>query len=270
MTQTKRAPGRPKATSQTASNKTEVKKQFKRRVDAPTHKVYQLVNGGGIVYMLQTKGISMYDEETETMRELRYCPSEHAIWADEQTDNAVRKPILFRDGNLLVKKEEPNLMAYLDKHPQNVANGGSTFKVLDKKLDAEKEMQTEFKLLDAISMVRDKDINDLLPVAVFFNVNANAGSSEIRHNLLRIAKKSPDKFISAFDDPSVKAKSLIYQAKEYNILKINEEGAYWFDSDKMIIANPSGANCIDTLTKYCLTERGSTVLSALEEHIDKL
>ena len=161
-------------------------------------------------------------------------------------------------------------MAYLDKHPQNVANGGSTFKVLDKKLDAEKEMQTEFKLLDAISMVRDKDINDLLPVAVFFNVNANAGSSEIRHNLLRIAKKSPDKFISAFDDPSVKAKSLIYQAKEYNILKINEEGAYWFDSDKMIIANPSGANCIDTLTKYCLTERGSTVLSALEEHIDKL
>lgn len=268
--QTKRGPGRPKTATRTAAAKAEPKKTFKRKVDAPNHKVYQLLNGGGVVYMLQTKGISMYDEETEMMRELRYCPAEHSVWTDEQSENAVRKPILFRGGSLLVKKTEPNLMEYLDRHPQNQANGGSVFKVLDKKIDAEKEMDIEFKLVDAISMVRDKDINELMPVAVFFGINVNADSSEIRHNLLRVAKKNPNKFIDAFDDPSVKVKSMIHQAKEYNILKLDQNGAYWFDSNKMIIANPAGADCADTLARFCLTERGASVLSTLEDHIDKL
>lgn len=271
--QAKRAPGRPRTTQAKKTEtqpKQEVKKSFKRKVDAPTNKVYQLMNGGGIVYMLQTKGISMYDEETQTMRELRYCPAEHSVWADEQSDNAVRKPILFRGGTLIVKKEEPNLMEYLDRHPQNAENGGNVFKVLDKAKDAEKELDDEFIVLDAVAMVRDKDINELLPVAVYFGVNVGGSSSEIRHNLLRIAKKNPKKFIDAFDDPVVKVKSTIHQAKEYNIIKLSDSGAYWFDSNTIIIANPAGANCSDTLARFCMTEKGAAVLATLEDHIDKL
>lgn len=271
--QTKRAPGRPKSTRKSAAStdsNAEQKKTFKRKVDAPTHKVYQTISGGGIVYMLQTKGISIYDEDTETIRELRYCPAENSVWSDEQHENAVRKPILFRDGSLLVRKDQPNLMEYLDRHPQNLANGGSTFKVLDKNADAEVEIEKEFKTAEAISMVRDKDINDLLPVAVFFGVSTNATSSEIRHNLLRIAKNNPSKFISAFDDPTVKVKSMIHQAKEYNIIKLGSDGAYWFDSNTMIIANPAGTDCADTLTRFCLTEKGAATLGTIEEQVDKL
>ena len=271
--QAKRAPGRPRTTQAKkteAQTKQAPKKSFKRKVEAPNHKVYQLVSGGGIVYMLQTKGISMYDEDTETMRELRYCPSEHSVWSDEQREDAVRKPILFRDGNLLVKKTEPNLMEYLDRHPQNVANGGNVFKVVDKSVDAEKELDTEFLLVEAISMVRDKDINDLLPVAVYFGIGVGGSSSEIRHNLLRTAKKNPKKFIDAFDDPVVKVKSLIHQAKDYNIIKLADSGAYWFDSNTIIIANPAGASCADTLARFCMTEKGAAVLATLEDHIDKL
>jgi len=270
--QTKRAPGRPKSTrtASAASEKIEKKKTFKRKADAPTHKVYQTVSGGGVVYMLQTKGISMYDEESEQIRELRYCPSENSVWTDEQSENAVRKPILFRNGNLMVRKDQPNLMEYLDRHPHNVANGGNTFKVLDKNADAEVEIEKEFKTAEAISMVRDKDINDLLPVAVFFGVSTNAASSEIRHNLLRIAKSTPSKFISAFDDPTVKVKAMIHQAKEYNIIKLGSDGAYWFDSNTMIIANPAGADCADTLARFCLTEKGASTLGSIEDHVDKL
>ncbi|QDP56013.1 MAG: hypothetical protein Unbinned4409contig1001_32 [Prokaryotic dsDNA virus sp.] len=271
--QAKRAPGRPRTTQAKKTEpqaKQEVKKSFKRKVEAPNHKVYQLVSGGGVVYMLQTKGISMYDEETDMMRELRYCPSENSVWSDEQRDDAVRKPILFRDGTLLVKKTEPNLMEYLDRHPQNVENGGNVFKVLDKSVDAKKELDTEFLLVEAISMVRDKDINDLLPVAVYFGIGVGGTSSEIRHNLLRTAKKNPKKFIQAFDDPAVKVKSLIHQANEYNIIKLSDSGAYWFDSNTIIVANPAGANCSDTLARFCMTEKGAAVLSTLEDHIDKL
>ena len=43
--------------------------------------------------MLPQKGITVYDEEKDTIREMRYCPNEPSIWADEQSDNA-KRPLL--------------------------------------------------------------------------------------------------------------------------------------------------------------------------------
>ena len=37
---------------------------IKRKVEAPTSRVYQTVNGGGIVHMIQSKGITIFDEDS--------------------------------------------------------------------------------------------------------------------------------------------------------------------------------------------------------------
>lgn len=73
-------------------------------------------------------------------------------------------------------------------HPGNAANGGSIFKLRDPQKKISQVLETEFKAAEVVSMVRDKDILDLVPVAIYFGVNVDAKSSEIRHNLLRIAK----------------------------------------------------------------------------------
>ena len=65
--------------------------------------------------------------------------------------------------------------------PFNEANGGTIFRLVNKKRDAEKELEKEFFLTDAVSMVRDKDIQELLPVAMYFGVNIL--SSDIRYKL---------------------------------------------------------------------------------------
>jgi len=252
--------------------KQEVKKStpIKRNVQAQSSRVYQTVDGGGIVHMIQSKGITIFDEEIGQIREMRYCPNEPSIWRDEQSDNARKEAVVFRNGNLIVPKTKPNLMEYLDRHPGNQSNGGSIFKLVDNTRDAEINLDKEFSISEAIIAVRDKYIDDLLPVAIYFGMDIDRSVSEIRFDLLQRAKKDPSAFLSAFDSPIVKVRALVKQCQSYQIVNLRQDGAYWFDSNKMIVANPAGHDCDDTLSRFLMTEKGATTLASLEERLEKL
>jgi len=241
-----------------------------RKEKAVENRVYTIPKGGGIVYMLQSKGVTIYDEERNRVREMRYCPNEPSIWVDEQSENAMKKPVLFNNGNLIVTKDKPNLMEYLDRHPQNISNGGGVFKLIEQDRDAEKELSKEFSMVDSIAMVRDKPIQELLPVALFYGMSIDRPVAEIRYDLLKEAKGNPEKFIQAFDNPIVQARAVVYQAKEYQIINIKNDGAYWFDSNRLIVANPTGQDPVDTLTRYCLTDKGASVFEKLRDDLMRL
>jgi|TARA_R100001510_G_scaffold57084_1_gene64065 hypothetical protein len=272
----RRAPGRPKkaetvANAQPAMPAVEPpvktkKRTIKRKEVVNENKEYKINKGGGVVYMLPQKGVTVYDEANDTVREIRYCPNEPSIYVDEQSDNAVRQSVAFRMGRLFVPKEKPNLRKFLDMHPQN----GPVFKEIDKRRDAEKELEKEFILTDAIARVRDADINDLLPVAIYFGVNINAPVSEIRYNLLTIAKRKTEEFLQSFDSPQVMTRSTIQQARDYQILNVKKNGVFWFDSNNLIVSVPVGQDPMDVMVRFCLTEKGASVLSNLEERLDKL
>jgi len=273
QTTKRRAMSTPKAESTAAEAPVkQVKKSapIKRKVEAPTSRVYQTVNGGGIVHMIQSKGVTIFDEESGQVREMRYCPNEPSIWRDEQSDSARKQAVIFRDGTLLVPRTKPNLMEYLDRHPGNQANGGNNFKLVDNKKDAEVNLNKEFSVSEAIIAVRDKSIEELLPVAIYFGMNIDRNASEIRFDLLQRAKKNPTEFLASFDSPIVKVRALVKQCESYQIIKLKEDGAYWFDSNKMIVANPAGHDCDDTLSRFLMTEKGATTHASLEERLEKL
>jgi hypothetical protein len=274
----KTAPERPKAQTKKASTEptftpaAPVKKQrsIKRKEQILQHAEYEIPKNAGIVYMLPQKGITVYDAEKDTVREMRYCPNEPSIWADEQGANARKETVAFREGKLFAPKDKPNLRQFLDLHPMNIKNGGKIFKQIDKKQDAEIELKKEFLLTDAIGMVRDKDINELLPIALYFGVNINTPVTEIRYNLLNIAKKKTEEFIQSFDSPQVQTRSTVQQAKDYQIINVNDNGCYWFDSNRLIVSVPVGQDAMDVMVRFCLTEKGASVLSTLEDRLDRL
>ena len=276
-TQTKKSPGRPKKAQAAPPVATpppaapaKKKRSIKRQEQVNQNKEYEIIRGGGVVFMLPQKGVTVYDSDSDTVREIRYCPNEPSVFRDEQSENARRESVTFRDGRLFVPKDKPNLRVFLDMHPQNKVNGGNTFKEVDKNKDAETELKKEFLMTDAVALVRDKDINDLLPVAMYFNVNINTPVSEIRFNLLRISKRKPQEFIEAFDSPQVQARSIIVQAKDYQIINVKAEAVYWFDSNSLIVSVPVGQDPVDVMVRFCLTEKGASVLSSLEDRLDKL
>jgi hypothetical protein len=270
MAKAKEATESPKTQTTQAPPQPKKKRSIKRKEQVMRHTEYEIPSRAGVVYMLPQKGVTIYDEAKDTVREIRYCPNEPSIYSDEQSDKALRQSVAFRDGRLFVPKDKPNLKAFLDIHPMNIANGGNVFKKVDKKSEAEAELKREFILSEAVAIVRDKDINDLLPIGLYFGVDINRPVSEIRFNLLNIAKRKTKEFLEAFDSPQVQVRSTVQQAADYQIINIKADGCYWFDANTLIVANPAGQKTIDTMVRFCLTEKGASVLASLEERLDKL
>ena len=271
-TKTRRAPKRPTATKASepvaaqaiAPAPKAAKRTIKRSVNEPKNTEFEIMRGGGIVYMLPQKGVTVYDAEKDTVREIRFCPNEPSIFVDEQSSNAVKQSVTFRDGRLFVRKNQPNLRKFLELHPANKANGGTTFKKVDKTKDAARELEKEFLVSDAVSIVRDRDINDLLPIAMYFGININSPVADIRYSLLRIAKNKTEEFMSSLDSPQVACRSSVQQAVDYQIIKLKNDGAYWYDTNKLIVSVPVGQDALNTMVRFCLTEKGASTLSLIE------
>jgi len=238
--------------------------------DSKKDKVYTIERGGGIYYKLKQNNITVFDEETGRVRQLRYSPNEMSVWADEQGENIIREQIFFIRKNILVPYTKPNLQRYLDLHPDNIANGGKVFNLVDTEKKATVELDKEFMALDAVAMVRDKSIDELLPVAMFLGIDTNQKNMEIKRELLSEAKANPKRFIEMFDNPVVKVKSTIMSAVDFQILRNDTDGMKWFDTNRLIVATPVGQDTIDVATRFCLSEKGAMVLEEIENQLSKI
>ena len=218
-------------------------------------------------FMLMQSGVTVYDEEKDMVREIRYCERENSIWKDEQAPNSVKTPVIFRLGRLFVPKTKPNLMKFLTLHPGNRANGGSSFEIIDEVKKKEVNIDMEFLTNDAINLLRTKDLDELLSVAAAYNMDVDRPVAEIKHDLLLKAKKDPSGFISSFDNPSVAMKAKIRMAAKYNVIRLDRDAIRWFDTNKMIISVPAGQEPIDVFTRYCLTEAAVPVVEEIDRQL---
>lgn len=232
-------------------------------------KIYQLVSGGGVWFKLSQNDITIYDREKDTVRAIRYCPNEPSIYVDEQSSNARRAHIIFVDKLLGVPSNQPNLQEYLDAHPGNIKNGGSLFFEINNEKKTDTLLQDEFIIHDAISLIREKSIDDLIPVILYLGISLDQRNQEIRRELLIEAKSNPQAFIELFDNPLVKMRASIALATSNNILKINQDGVFWADSNRLILATPVGQDGIDMMTKFCLSEKGSLVHQEILKRLEK-
>lgn len=232
-------------------------------------KIYQLVSGGGIWFKLSQSDITIYDSEKDTVRAIRYCPNEPSIYVDEQSSNGRRAHIIFSDKMLGVPASQPNLQEYLDKHPGNTKNGGSIFYEINYEQKTDTLIQDEFLIHDAISLIRDKSIDELIPVILYLGISLDQRNQEIRRELLIEAKSNPQAFIQLFDNPLVKMRASISLAASNGILKINQDGVFWADSNRLILATPVGQDGIDMMTKFCLSEKGSLVHQEILKRLEK-
>lgn len=232
-------------------------------------KIYQLVEGGGVWFKLSQKDITIYDSEKDTVRSIRYCSNEPSIYVDEQSQNGRRAQIVFVDKMLGVPASQPNLQDYLDKHPGNTKNGGNTFYEINHEQKTDTLIQDEFLIHDAISLIREKSIDELIPVILYLGISLEQRNQEIRRELLIEAKSNPQAFIQLFDNPLVKMRASISLAASNGILKINQDGVFWTDSNRLILATPVGQDGVNMMTKFCLSEKGSLVHQEILKRLEK-
>ena len=251
------------------AKKAEAPKKFKvkQRVNPNATLEFKLIGGTNAVYMMHQRNVTFYDKDNDTVRQIRYCPSEPSIFVEDQSDTAVRKSVIFTDGRLFVTPDKPNLREYMLAHPGNRANGGKIFYQVDKEKKAQVDVSKEFATADAILMVKEKAFEDLLSVAASLGFNVDRQAAEIKHDLLMYAKKNPTEFIKMFDNPEVTMKAKIRMAMKYGIIEVDKGAARWKDTGNMIVSVPAGRNGVDVLLRFLLTEAGAPTVEELERQL---
>jgi hypothetical protein len=244
-------------------------KPIKLEKDPNSVKVFEIPSGGGIVCKIKSE-VAVYDKVTGKVRQIRYCPGEPSIYKEEQSNNSRRSHIIFRNGMLIVPENQPNLAEFLLQHPDNQKNGGNLFQLVDNSRNVEEEVNKEFLMHDAVALVRNKESDEILSVAVSLGIDIKQKMIDIRRELLKEAKARPEAFIAMFDDPRVKTRSAVIQANDFQIISCKPDGVYWFDSGRLILSVPAGQDPTDIMVRYCLTEKGVSVYEELVARLEKL
>ena len=232
--------------------------------------IYKLNRGGGVITVIPSSNITVYDEKSNSVREIRYCSNQQSIYVDEQSGRSTREPLKFFEGILAVPHTKPNLVKFMESHPMNTKNGGRLFHLVETEKDNEKSIEQEFLVHDAIMLVREKSAEELEPIGMHFGIKLGESISDFKFSLLKVAKRDPKKFIGSFDDPVVMMKAKLMRAVDFGVINLNDSGAFWADGNALIVATPTGYSSLNTLTQHCLTDKGATTFAKIESELDKI
>lgn len=228
---------------------------------------YRLTRPNGALFLMRNTSYNYYDEELNKVRNVRYCEGEASIFSDEQSDNPVRTPLQFRMGVMVVPKSKPNLIEFMAKHPDNAANGGNLFQLIDYVEKKQATLDDEYVAAEAIVTLRNKPAEELLMVATAYGMDTDREFAEIKHDLLQKAKANPTGFMKSFDDPMVKMRSKIKSAANYNIISLDEDAIRWFDTGQQIISVPVGMDPVNVFVRYCMTEKAVPIVEEIEKQL---
>ena len=253
------APAAPK------QQKKEIFKEYSPK--GPIHEEYELLAPNGMYFMMKAGPVSVYDQETDSIRAIRYIPREDSIYVDDQTSKPMKKPIIFENGRIWVARNKPNLKKFMDMHPGNKANGGNIFKKVDLSTDAAVDLKQEYKTIDALALIRQKPLTEILTVATAYAINTDRPVDEIKHDLIQFAKKNPQSFIEAFDNPVIETKAIISKALSSGVIMHDNGHIKWVDNKGHILAIPVGQDATEVLGRWCMTETGSVVLDEIKRQL---
>jgi len=237
-------------------------------VTEPDFYVYRLVKRDGAVRFISPV-VTVFDKEMGIQRKARYVKGEETIWENEQDGFSRVSPAetKFIDGTLNVSKFDPMLKLFMDLHPDNVANGGSVFELYIKEQTAEKTLETEFLVSDATNIIKNKTVDDLLPIAKHYGIDTRLSPKEIKLELVHIAKNRPADFIKQFDNPLIKIEAYVNNAIDFNIISIVDDVVLWHDTRKPIINGVAGRDIVQTFSMYLASDEGADVLSSIKDQL---
>ena len=218
------------------------------------------------------KRLLYYNEETNTNHPLRYARNSNSPFQEEQDQNVIVEPIVFEDGILVVPKNNPVLQQFLHYHPSN----GSEFYEFDNQKDAEQDIEFMFSELDAQLAARDLAANDFNTLEAVARILIGGriekmSSSEIKRDMMIYAKRYPQDFLEAVNDPSLKINNLAARAISDGYLALRNNGKDLYfnlkENKKKLLTVPFGDNATSVLASYLQSDAGLELYHFLEDKI---
>ena len=202
-------------------------------------------------------------------RALRYSSNQGSPFQDEQDDNAILEPIVFEDGMLFVRKENPVLQEFLSYHPGN----GTLFEEVDNEKDATVDVETLDAQLEAQVAARDLDIEMLETIgriALGLNVE-KMSTAELKRDVRLYARNNPQDFLNTLNDPMLQIQKLASNCITEGLLLIKNKGKdIYFNlpsNKKKLLSIPFGDTAVEALSMFFKTDDGIELMSMLENKL---
>lgn len=202
-------------------------------------------------------------------RSLRYASNQVSLFEDEQNGDVTLPAVIFKNGKLVVAKENVLLQQFLSIYHPDL---GKVYSEFDANKEAEADVKTVEEELDAMNIAKDLPIEDLEAIArvVLQGRVSDMASNEIRRDMLIYARQNPNEFIQLTKDENINLRNVAVRAVEMGILFIKDDQrtVCWNDSNKeKIITVPYGENVYSALAVYFKTDEGLDTLQAINNKL---
>jgi len=229
----------------------------------------------------------IFDEETQTERNIRYLEGVSTIFEDEQEHlsdfkKRQRPEIKFISGVLVVPSNRTSLVKFLLSSNMNEGNKNKipgtrvVYRLLDFQAQEEQAINKAETRMNAMKLAMEAPIENMIPHAQYLGVRfknqygEDRGDKAIRVDYLDFADKNPDLFIKTYNNPLVKVEYLIRKAMSVNLIDVetSKGQAIWGDTKKFIAQIPDRVDSVKYLSEFCLTEKGKDFYSQLKSIAD--
>jgi hypothetical protein len=214
------------------------------------------------------KPLLFFDEELGYNRELRYATNQPSPFVDEQKGTATLGHIVFRNGSLNVPKEKVALQQLLSLyHPSK----NSTYMEDDNEAIAVNQVdyiELEFEALSAAKSMSIEEMEGILRVEKG-SIVSKMSSSEVKRDVLVMAKQNPGLFLELANDENVQLRNLGIKAVEQNIISLSGDNRSfkWKSNGRKLFTVPFDEHPYSALAAWFKTDEGLEVLATLEKRL---
>jgi len=211
---------------------------------------------------------------------LRFVEGETDLRITKQRKEITRgeeRPILFRDGSLVVSEFEKLKLEYMLNHPQYEGNPNRDtrkpilFKEIDKAKIKKEALQKEEMKIEADVLVVDMfktDLDSALQFCEAIGIDTNQDAALVKHDLLIRVRKNPSLFIKQLKDPVLKKKAFVQKAINEGVIKLTSNAVTWGDGSSTGFTCAIGEDVKESFINWFADPKGEKVYKQIKFRLD--
>jgi len=220
------------------------------------------------VYIIRSRSLYWFDPELQMEREIKYCRNQQTVFVDEMKGPQRLGHIVFRNGKLLVEKEQTMLQKFLSLyHPDR----DLLFEEYNAEKIAEQDIDILEMRLDAMNAAKSLEVDraEAILRTEYGNSVSKMTSKELKRDLLIFAQNNPILFLELVNDENINIRNVGIKAVEAGIIKLSEDQRTfkWGSNGRKLMTVPFDENPYSALAAYFKTDDGIEIYQTVEKKL---
>ena len=209
-----------------------------------------------------------FDQSAKEQRELRYATNMNSPFVDEQKGEVTMGHITFRDGSLHVASKDVALQKLLSLyHPMKDRKYAE---YVPKQIASDELVDLEYEI-EALLAARTMDVDEAEAIVRVEqgNVVDSLSSKEVKRDLMLLAKRNPQLFLSLAADENVGLRNVGIKAESQGLIRLSQDQRtfHWGSNDRKLMTIPFDENPYTALAAWFKTDDGVEVYKSIEKQL---